>query len=137
MWSHRRYRRKSSRLLQALRAATVHLPEGDLAAQLGEPPGVIRSQIAELRDAGFEIEERPALGFRLQVVATPNQVELVVTEANGAVTSFFLPPDMYELYLGLQSSVGIKRVLIRQHPELTAGGMGNISLDDVTRGRLT
>src|SRR5436190_5081148 len=79
----------------------------------------------------------PAVGFRLQAFGTPNQIELLVTETDGAVTSFFLPRDMYELYIGLTSPNGIKRVLIRQHPELTAGGMSNFSLDDVSRGQLS
>lgn len=54
-----------SRLLHALREASVHLPAGDLAAQLGASTAAIRTQLAELRAAGFEIEDRPALGFRL------------------------------------------------------------------------
>ena len=54
-----------SRLLQALREASVHLPAGDLAVQLGASAAAIRTQLAELRAAGFEIEDRPALGFRL------------------------------------------------------------------------
>lgn len=61
-----------SRLLRALREATVHLPAGDLAAQLGVPASAIRTQIAELRAAGFEIENRPALGFRL--LAAPDRL---------------------------------------------------------------
>jgi BirA family transcriptional regulator, biotin operon repressor / biotin---[acetyl-CoA-carboxylase] ligase len=61
-----------SRLLQALREASVHLPAGDLAAQLGASPAAIRIQPAELRAAGFEIEDRPALGFRL--LAAPDRL---------------------------------------------------------------
>ena len=62
----------ASRLLQTLREARVHLPAGDLAAQLGESTAVVRNQLAELAAAGFEIEERPALGFRL--LATPDRL---------------------------------------------------------------
>ncbi len=61
-----------SRLLRILREATVHLPAGDLAAQLGESPGVIRAHLAELQAAGFEIEEHPARGFRL--MAAPDRL---------------------------------------------------------------
>jgi BirA family biotin operon repressor/biotin-[acetyl-CoA-carboxylase] ligase len=61
-----------ARLLSALRAASVHLPAGDLAKQLGASPNAIRERIAELRGAGFEIDERPALGFRF--VAAPDRL---------------------------------------------------------------
>ncbi len=60
------------RLLRALRESTVHLPAGDLAAQLGETPTTIRAHLAQLEAAGFEIEERPALGFRL--LAAPDRL---------------------------------------------------------------
>lgn len=60
------------RLLHALREAGVHLPAGDLAAQLGASAAEIRAHISELCAAGFEIEDRPALGFRL--VATPDRL---------------------------------------------------------------
>jgi BirA family biotin operon repressor/biotin-[acetyl-CoA-carboxylase] ligase len=53
------------RLLQAFRAATVHLPAAELSAQLGEAPAKVRARVAELQAAGFEIEEHPALGYRL------------------------------------------------------------------------
>lgn len=62
----------ASRLLRALREASVHLPAGDLAAQLGESPATVRTQLAELKAAGFEIEDRPALGFRL--LAAPDRL---------------------------------------------------------------
>ena len=54
-----------ARLLAALRASAVHLPAGDLAAQLAAPPARIAARVAELQAAGFEIEERPGLGYRL------------------------------------------------------------------------
>jgi BirA family biotin operon repressor/biotin-[acetyl-CoA-carboxylase] ligase len=54
-----------ARLLGALRMAQVHLPATDLAAQLAVPLAVIEERLGELRGAGFEIEERPGLGFRL------------------------------------------------------------------------
>jgi BirA family biotin operon repressor/biotin-[acetyl-CoA-carboxylase] ligase len=54
-----------ARLIAALRASRVHLPATDLAAQLTAPLATIEARLAELRGAGFEIEERPGLGFRL------------------------------------------------------------------------
>lgn len=61
-----------ARLIAALRASAVHLPATDLAAQLATPLEVIRTRLAELRGAGFEIDERPGLGFRL--VASPDRL---------------------------------------------------------------
>jgi BirA family biotin operon repressor/biotin-[acetyl-CoA-carboxylase] ligase len=54
-----------ARLIAALRASTVHLPATDLASQLTAPLATIETRLAELRGAGFDIEERPGLGFRL------------------------------------------------------------------------
>jgi BirA family biotin operon repressor/biotin-[acetyl-CoA-carboxylase] ligase len=54
-----------ARLIAALRASTVHLPATDLASQLGAPLAAVEARLTELRGAGFEIEERPGLGFRL------------------------------------------------------------------------
>lgn len=61
-----------ARLLAALRASLVHLPATDLAAQLTAPLATIEARLAELRTAGFEIEERPGLGFRL--VGSPDRL---------------------------------------------------------------
>ncbi len=61
-----------ARLLAALRASQVHLPAGDLARQLGAPLATIHARLAELRGAGFEIEDRPGLGVRL--VASPDRL---------------------------------------------------------------
>src|SRR5690242_9384263 len=63
---------RDSRLLQALREATVPLPAGGLAAQLGSNAAAVRAQVAELRAAGFEIEDRPTLGLRL--IAAPDRL---------------------------------------------------------------
>lgn len=60
------------RLLQALREAAVHLPANELAAQLGESAVAVRSRMHALRAAGFDIEERPGLGFRL--IASPDRL---------------------------------------------------------------
>lgn len=54
-----------ARLIAALRASAVHLPATDLAGQLAAPLATVEVRLAELRGAGFEIEERPGLGFRL------------------------------------------------------------------------
>jgi len=61
-----------ARLLAALRASQVHLPATDLAAQLGAPLRTIEQRLKELHGAGFEIEERPGLGFRL--LGSPDRV---------------------------------------------------------------
>ena len=61
-----------ARLLRALRETRVHLPASDLAAQLGENADAIRSRISALGEAGFEIEDRPGLGFRL--TAAPDRL---------------------------------------------------------------
>ena len=54
-----------ARLLAALRASSVHLPAADLAGELHAPLDLVKSRLVELRHAGFEIDERPVLGFRL------------------------------------------------------------------------
>jgi len=61
-----------ARLLAALRASSVHLPATDLAGHLHAPLALVESRLAELRHAGFEIEERPGLGFRL--IAAPDRL---------------------------------------------------------------
>ena len=61
-----------ARLLRTLRESSVHLPASDLAAQLGESVDAIRARIAALGDAGFEIEDRPGLGFRF--IAAPDRL---------------------------------------------------------------
>lgn len=61
-----------ARLIAALRAASVHLPAGDFAAQLGSDASTILGRVQELRAAGFEIDERPGLGLRL--VASPDRL---------------------------------------------------------------
>lgn len=59
-------------LLATLRAACVHLPAGQLATDLATTTPAIRERVAELRSAGFEIEERPDLGYRL--IASPDRL---------------------------------------------------------------
>ena len=54
-----------SQILRALRESAVHLTSHDLAIQIGAPLGAVESGLAELGAAGFEIEDRPGLGFRL------------------------------------------------------------------------
>jgi hypothetical protein len=94
--------------------------------------GRLRVAIA-FRDGGSV----DALGFRLEPFAqlSPNAFELIVTEANGDTTSFLLPRDIDDTYIGLSSPNRIKRVLVTQHSELT-GGIVNFAFDDVSRGRI-
>ena len=54
-----------ARILATLRASQVHLPATDLASQLAAPLSTVEARLTELRNAGFVIEERPGLGFRL------------------------------------------------------------------------
>ncbi|HEY3902122.1 MAG TPA: biotin--[acetyl-CoA-carboxylase] ligase [Chthoniobacter sp.] len=54
-----------ARLLTALRASQVHLPATDLAAQVEAPLPLVEARLKDLRSAGFVLEERPGLGFRL------------------------------------------------------------------------
>jgi BirA family transcriptional regulator, biotin operon repressor / biotin---[acetyl-CoA-carboxylase] ligase len=61
-----------SQILRALRETSVHLTRSDLANQLGAPIGAVESRLAELRAAGFEIEDRPGFGFRL--LAAPDRL---------------------------------------------------------------
>jgi BirA family biotin operon repressor/biotin-[acetyl-CoA-carboxylase] ligase len=59
-------------LLRALRASKTHVPPSELAAQLGTTHAALAAQIGELREAGFEFEEHPGLGYRL--VAAPDRL---------------------------------------------------------------
>jgi BirA family biotin operon repressor/biotin-[acetyl-CoA-carboxylase] ligase len=52
-------------LISALRDTGVHLPGGELAALLRVSPEIVASRVRGLCDAGFEIENRPGLGYRL------------------------------------------------------------------------
>ncbi len=61
-----------ARLLRALREARMHVPAGELAAELGESAAVIRARLAALSEAGFEIEDRPGLGLRF--LAAPDRL---------------------------------------------------------------
>ncbi len=54
-----------ARLLRELRASDVHLLPGDFAETLGAARGEIAEALSRLRDAGFDIEERPGIGCRL------------------------------------------------------------------------
>src|SRR5688572_28669274 len=59
-------------LITALRSAPVHQPAGDLGAALSASIETVAARINELRAAGFEIEERPELGYRL--LASPDRL---------------------------------------------------------------
>ena len=59
-------------LLRALRGATIHTPPTELAAQIGSTRAGVAALVDELREAGFEIDERPGLGYRL--IAAPDRL---------------------------------------------------------------
>lgn len=59
-------------LLRALRGATIYTPPTELAAQIGSTRAGVATLVNELREAGFEFDERPGLGYRL--VATPDRL---------------------------------------------------------------
>jgi len=52
-------------LISALRNSPVHLPGGELAVLLHVSAQTVVSRVRGLCDAGFEIENRPGLGYRL------------------------------------------------------------------------
>lgn len=52
-------------LIAALRNSHIHLPGGELAALLRVSPEIVASRVQGLCDAGFEIENRPGLGYRM------------------------------------------------------------------------
>lgn len=59
-------------LLRALHDSAVHLPGGDLGAQLGASHAQLAGRIDKLRAAGFQIDEQPGLGYRL--IAAPDRL---------------------------------------------------------------
>jgi BirA family biotin operon repressor/biotin-[acetyl-CoA-carboxylase] ligase len=59
-------------LIRALRSATVHLPAGEIASLLHSTREAVTAGVAGLREAGFDIDERPGLGFRL--LASPDRL---------------------------------------------------------------
>ena len=59
-------------LLRALRGAAIHTPPSELAAQIGSTRAGVAALVDELREAGFEIDERPGLGYRL--IAAPDRL---------------------------------------------------------------
>ena len=83
------------------------------------PLGSLQLAIA-FRDGGSS----PALGFLLQPFAT-----------RGHTTSYLLPRDIGDTYIGVSSPNGVKRVLIRQRSEIS-GGVTNFAVNDVSRGRI-
>lgn len=59
-------------LLSALRRSTIHTPRTELAALLRVDIPALVARIEALREAGFEIDERPGLGYRLR--GTPDRL---------------------------------------------------------------
>ncbi|MEQ1854067.1 MAG: biotin--[acetyl-CoA-carboxylase] ligase, partial [Chthoniobacteraceae bacterium] len=61
-----------ARLLRLLREAETHFPAGELAAELGVPEPALEASLAGLREAGFDIEDRPGEGYRL--IGSPDRL---------------------------------------------------------------
>lgn len=61
-----------AQLLRELRSADVHFLPGDFANTLGTSAVEIAAALARLRDAGFDIEEKPGIGCRL--LASPDRL---------------------------------------------------------------
>ena len=61
-----------TRIFKELRAAQGHLPGSELAGKIGSDSATVVDRIAELRAAGYEIEEHPHFGFRL--VSAPDRL---------------------------------------------------------------
>lgn len=59
-------------LLRALRRSAIHTPPSELATRLHTDAATIATRVGELRSAGFDIDERPALGYRL--VSSPDRL---------------------------------------------------------------
>ncbi len=59
-------------LIGALRRSTVHFPRTELAALLRTDAATVTARVDELRAAGFEIDERPGLGYR--IVSSPDRL---------------------------------------------------------------
>jgi hypothetical protein len=112
---------------------TVGSPDNALLRRFNSGSGPLGSlQLAiAFRDGGSS----PALGFLLQPFATTSQFELVVTEADLSTTTFVLPRDIGDTYIGVSSPDRIKRVLIRQ-VRAVSGGLTNFQINDTSRGRV-
>jgi hypothetical protein len=106
-------------------------PDNALTRRFNSGPGVVGPlEVAVAIRDGKSVR---AVGFIFRPFFTSNnQFELIATEANGATTSFFLPPDIDATYIGLSSPNLIKKVFITQHSELT-GSITNFAFDDVSR----
>ncbi len=59
-------------ILRTLRAATGHVSCAELAEQLHAAPEIIASQVAELKAAGYDIEEHPHFGYRF--ISAPDRI---------------------------------------------------------------
>ena len=59
-------------LIRALRSAEVNLPAGEIAGLLHSTPGAVTAGVAALREAGFDIEDRPGLGVKVTVEGDNN-----------------------------------------------------------------
>jgi hypothetical protein len=109
-------------------------PDNALTRRFNSGPGVAGHLAAAV--AFRDGKSVRAVGFMLRPFFTlNNQFELIVTEADGATTSFVLPPDIGATYIGLSSPNLIKRVFITQDSALS-GSLTNFAFDDVSRSRI-
>lgn len=74
-----------------------------------------------------------SLGFRLIASHPENRFVVRVIEDDGKVTPVRLPADIGEIYVGLHSSMGIKKVVIVQRADLSGGRLANFKIDDLSR----
>lgn len=77
------------------------------------------------------------VGLLLHPFGYPNQFVIRVVRVDGREIDLKLPRDTGDVYLGLSSDVGIKKVKILQQPWLAGGGSTNFGLDNVSRGAIT
>lgn len=73
-------------LLRALRRSPHHIPRSELAERLQVSPENVAASIAELRGAGYDIEENPHLGYKL--ITAPDR--LIADDLAGMVEGALL-----------------------------------------------
>lgn len=76
-----------------------------------------------------------SFGFLLDVFGAQNQFVIRVVESDGKVTPIWLPPDTGDIYVGLHSRIGIRKIVIQQPNQ--ADGFGNFAIDEFSRSYIT
>lgn len=71
-------------------------------------------------------------GFRLDPFGTPNQFVIKVIEIDGTVTRRSLPTNTGDRFVGLNSRIGIAKIVIVQDFE-SVGGATNFAIDEFSR----